>query len=391
MSDLLRPVADTESGSPLAIVLTGGGARAAYQVGLLRCLAHHRPDLRFDIITGVSAGAINAVYLAAHPGGLPEAAWGLSQLWANLTPERVFDVRSFALSRRVLRWGLRLVGGGALPGGEEVRGMVDTGPLYRLLDSELSTRDGEIHGIEDNLERGRLHAFALTTLDYATGRTVTWVQGCDIEGWQRPNRRSRKTRMTVSHVMASASLPLFFPAVKIGDSWHGDGGVRLAAPLSPALHLGARRVLVISTRYRRSEQEAAEPLIEGYPPPAQILGNLLNAIFLDVIDEDVLRLERLNRLVCKLPPEERNGLAPIDMLTLRPSQDLGKLASEYESQLPGAFRFLTRGLGTRETRSPDFLSILMFQPEYLQRLIEIGEADAEARQDEIVALLESKS
>ena len=388
MSDLLRPVAESDSGSPLAIVLSGGGARAAYQVGLLRCLARHRPDLRFDIITGVSAGAINAVYLASHPGGLPEAAWGLSQLWRGLTPERIFDLRSFALSRRILHWGLRLVGGGIRPGGE-VRGMLDTRPLERLLSAELSTRKGEILGIGDNLERGRLEAFALTTLDYGTGQTVTWVQGRDIRSWERPNRRSVQTRMKVSHVMASAALPLFFPAIQVGDSWHGDGGVRLAAPLSPALHLGARRVLVISTRYRRSKKEAAEPLIDGYPPPAQILGHLLNAIFLDVIDEDVLRLERLNRLVRKLPPEKRDGLAPIDMLTLRPSQDLGKLASEYEPRLPGAFRFLTRGLGTRQTRSPDFLSLLMFQPEYLERLMEIGEADAEARRDEIVALLEA--
>lgn len=389
MSDLLRPIAETRADSPLAIVLSGGGARAAYQVGLLRCLARHRPELRFDIITGVSAGAINAVYLASHPGGLPEAAWGLSQLWRGLTPERIFDLRSFALSRRILRWGLRLVGGGIRPGGE-VRGMLDTRPLERLLREELSTRNGEILGIGDNLDRGRLQAFALTTLDYGTGQTVTWVQGCDIRGWERPNRRSVKTRMKVSHVMASAALPLFFPAIEVGDSWHGDGGVRLAAPLSPALHLGARRVLVISTRYRRSKEEAAEPLIDGYPPPAQILGHLLNAIFLDVIDEDVLRLERLNRLIHKLPPEQRDGLAPIDMLTLRPSQDLGKLASEYEPRLPGAFRFLTRGLGTRETRSPDFLSLLMFQPEYLERLMEIGEADAEARRDEIVALLEGE-
>lgn len=387
MSDLLRPLRASQPGSPLAIVLSGGGARAAYQVGLLRCLARRRPDLRFDIVTGVSAGAINAAYLAAHPGGLPEAAWGLSQLWRKLTPDRIFDVRSLAFTRRIFRFGLRLLAGGARPAGE-VRGMVDTRPLRRLLQEELSTRDGEILGIADNLARGRLQACSLTTLDYSTGQTVAWVQGRDIRGWERPNRRSSQTRLTVAHVMASAALPLFFPAVKVEDSWHGDGGIRLAAPMSPALHLGARRVLVISTRYRRSREEEAEPLIEGYPPPAQILGHLLNAIFLDVIDEDVLRLERLNRLLSKVPPGERDDLSPIDILTLRPSEDLGKLAREYEPRLPGAFRFLTRGLGTRQTRSPDFLSLLMFQPEYLARLMEIGEADAEARLDEIGALLE---
>jgi NTE family protein len=189
--------------------------------------------------------------------------------------------------------------------------------------------------------------------------------------------------LTIDHVMASSALPLFFPAIEIEDEYFGDGGVRLAAPLSPAIHLGAEKILAISTRYNRTAEEARLPDVTGYPPPAQVLGVLLNSVFLDLLDQDALRLERLNGLLRKLPPEERDGLRPVKLLVLRPSVDLGRLANEFEPQLPKTFRFLTRGLGTRQTKSPDFLSMVLFQPDYIGRLIEIGEADAEARADEI--------
>lgn len=387
----LRPSSNTTDGSsPLGIVLSGGGARAAYQVGMLRRLARELPELRFDIVTGVSAGAINAVHLAAHRGSLRESTEDLARLWGGLTPDRIFRVDRRSLLRNVASWGLRLISGGArlVP---KVRGLVDTCPLDELLRSVLEVDEsGEITSIAENLTEERLRGVALTTLDYATGRTITWVQGCDIRNWERPNRRSAATRLTVDHVMASASLPLFFPAVRVGGHWHGDGGIRLAAPLSPALHLGARRILVVSTRYQRTEEEADVPATEGYPPPAQILGHLLNAVFLDVIDQDIARLERLNRLLEELPPEKRNGLQPVEMKVVRPSEDLGRLAAEHEVTLPRAFRFLTRSLGTRETRSPDFLSLVMFQPEYLRQLIEIGERDAEEHLEDLVSLCRSE-
>ncbi len=381
-----NPPAPAGSGSPrVAIVLTGGGARAAYQVGLLRCLAQHMPEARLPIITGVSAGAINAAFLAARRNPLPEAIEELTALWTGLTADKVFRVGSIALARNVLRWGLRLISGGA-PTGPRVQGLLDTHPLRQLLRRSLESGTGEIEGIADNLESGRLTAIALLTHAYATGQTVSWVQGCDLTGWERPNRLGVNCRMTVDHVMASAALPLVFPAVALEGAWYGDGGVRMTAPLAPAIHLGADRILAISTRYDRSEREAAEPSSIGYPPPAQVLGTLLNAVFLDAIDHDALRLERINQLLARLPREHWGGLGQIRLLTLRPSQDLGRLSAQYEVQLPRAFRFLTRGLGTRETESPDFLSLLMFQPDYLRRLIEIGQADAESRLEEIAGL-----
>jgi NTE family protein len=371
----------------LAVVLPGGGARAAYQVGVLRCLGRHLPDLRFDVICGVSAGAINAAYLAGHAGNLRQAIDGLCELWCGLQPRHVYRVDAGSLGSEVGRWGARLLSGGSrlTP---HIRSLVDTAPLRRFLARTLRAGPGgEVAGIDENLRGGRLRSLAITTLDYATGITVTWVQGRPIDDWERPNRRSAHAPITLDHVLASSSLPLLFPAVRVGGSWHGDGGVRLTAPLSPALHLGASRVLAVSTRYAPSHEEADRRSTAGYPPPAQILGLLMNAIFLDVLDQDVVRLELMNDVIGRLPPGECPRLRPVEILALRPSQDLGRLAADYEVRLPKAFRFLTRGLGTRETATQDFLSLLMFQPDYLKRVIEIGEADAEARWEELERLV----
>jgi NTE family protein len=372
--------------SQLAIVLSGGGARAAYQVGLLRCLAERLPQLRFSIITGTSAGAINASLLASHQGAFSEAVEDLSELWRHLTFDRVFRTDSRRLSTTVARWSARLLSGGS-SAAPRVRGLLDTSPLRSLLQGALTTVDGELIGTQRNLDAGRLEAFALTTINYGTGQTVTWVQGRDITTWERPQRISVQTRLSVDHVMASSALPILFPAVRLGGSWFGDGGIRQAAPLAPSIHLGADRILAISTRYPRSRNEADQPVVSGYPPPAQVIGVALNAVFLDALDQDALNLQRINDLTSKLSPKERGILRPVRLEVLRPSVDLGRLAGDYEVDLPGGFRFLTRGLGTRETRSPDFLSMLMFHPEYLVRLMEIGERDAEDAEARITALL----
>jgi len=361
----------------------GGGARAAYQVGFLRCLARNYPDLEIPFITGVSAGAINAAHLASHHGTFEQAVQELSGLWSHLRMEDVFrtDIRS--LTWNAIKWVFQL-GTGGVGGSSGIRALADTSPLRHFLTEALAAVDGEITGIEFNLQRGRLKALALSTSSYTTGRSITWVEGVGIEEWERPQRRSRNGKLTVEHVMASAALPLFFPAVRLEDGWYGDGGIRLSAPLSPILHLGARKVLAISTKHERDQSEADKPLISGYPPPAQVAGVILNSIFLDNLDQDVLRLERLNSLLERLPEDERDGLRPVNLMVLRPSRDLGELAQEFESSLPRGFRFLTRGLGTRETKSPDFLSLILFQPEYLRALMQIGEEDAD-RQGEAIA------
>jgi len=372
----------------LALVMGGGGARGAYHVGLLRHLARRYPSLRLPILTGVSAGAVNVAHLAQHTGTFSAAVTSLERLWRSLSPEQVFRVDASALLGNLVRWGVRLVSGGKVSE-TQTKGLVDTTPLRTFLTRAFVPQDGVLTGIEQNIARGSLRAVALSTTDYATGQSIVWMQGRNIEEWERPKRRSVSTRLTVDHVMGSSALPFFFPAVKIGDSWHGDGGIRLTAPLSPALHLGAHKILAISTRYERSQAEANLPAIRGYPPPAQVLSILYNAIFLDLIDQDVVRLQKMNFVLRKLPPETRDGMRVVNILVLRPSRDLGMLSSEYEPLLPGFFRFMTRGLGTRQTASPDILSLLMFQADYLGRLIELGEADAEARADEIDAFLQA--
>jgi NTE family protein len=375
------------AGGPTALMLGGGGARGAYQAGVLRGIARRHPDLQIPILTGISAGAINTAFLAGHPGSLAHAADELVSLWLSLSPDKVYRVDARSLAVNVVKWGWRLVSGG-LGTAEHTRGLVDTQPLGKLLAGALPcSADGSIAGIERNIASGRLRAVALSATSYGTGQSVTWVQGSDVTPWQRPQRRSEIVRMGVAHVMASSALPLLFPAVQVAGEWYGDGGVRMTAPFSPALHLGASRILTISTRYRRSQAEADRSQIAGYPPPAQVLGVLYNAVFLDLIDQDILRLELINRLLREVPSERRGSHRHVDILALRPSSDLGRLARDYEPRLPTAFRFLSRGLGTRRTASPDVLSLLMFQHDYLDALVQLGERDAELQKDRIDAFL----
>jgi NTE family protein len=376
----------TPGPSDLGIVMSGGGARAAYQVGFLRCVARRFPDLRFPYVTGVSAGAINAALLASHHGSFFQAVQELSELWGNLTVQDVYRTDTRSLVMNAVKW-MRQLGSGGIGSSKLVRGLVDTDPLRQYLSEVLHCVNGELTGVQYNLDSGRLKALAISTTSYSTGRSVTFIQGRDVQLWERPGRRPRMATISVEHVMASAALPLFFPAVEVDNAWYGDGGIRLIAPLSPVVHLGARRIIAVSTRYQPSRAEEDEQSVYGYPPPVQVLGVLLNSIFLDLLDHDAVRLERLNRLIEGMPPEKRGDLSQVRLLTLRPSADLGKMAGKFEAELPRAFRFLTRGLGTKETRSPDFLSLILFEQDYLQALIEMGERDAEARAAEIEAFL----
>ncbi|MEP7347101.1 MAG: patatin-like phospholipase family protein, partial [Gemmatimonadaceae bacterium] len=385
MQRAMRPTPVT---SDLALVLGGGGARGAYQAGLLRYIARQYPHLRIPILVGISAGAINTTHLAAHGGTFEEAVEALVKIWRALVPEDVYRIDARSLLTNVVRSGYGLMSGDKAED-ERVRGMVDTAPLRAFLERTLPHEaDGSLPGIEHNLNRGSLKAVALSATSYTTGCSITWVEGREIAPWERTQRRSVHTRLTVDHVMASSALPMFFPAEKVGSEWFGDGGIRLTAPLSPALHLGASRILTISTRRERRRSECAEPQIIGYPAPAQVLGVLYNAVFLDVIDQDISRLERINDLVAQIPPGQRGDMRKIEILVLRPSIDLGVLAREYEPRLPRVFRFLTRGLGTRKSSSPSILSVLMFQEDYIRRLVELGESDAERNAARISAFIE---
>jgi NTE family protein len=365
--------------------MTGGGARAAYQVGVLRAVVKRWPDFHPPIITGVSAGAINAIALAVRQGTFAEAVGLLTRMWMNLTSEQVFRTDVGTLVSIASRWVSRLSSGGRA--GRGARALLSTGPLRQLISRAVADAGG-LDNLERNIFAGRLNALGITATNYGTGRSVTWVQGRHVRSWEYSERHSVRTSIGIDHIMASAALPIVFPAVRIGGAWHGDGGIRQIAPLSPTLRLGASRILAVNTRYVRTAEEAERPAIADYPPPAQIVGVLMNAVFLDSMDQDAQTLTRISSLAKQLPEAQREGLRPVEILTLRPSQDVARIAAEYEIDLPPAFRFAMRGLGSRETESPDWLSMLLFEPAYIRRVMDLGESDAEERLGELAAILD---
>lgn len=370
-----------------ALVLSGGGARASYQAGVLQYITDNLSLDDLDIVTGVSAGSINAGKLANNTVGYREAIAELLTCWAELGPDDVYEAASslsvmMSMLKRSSNEDQEL-----LPRA----GLVDTTPLLGYLNKVMGTPDGRLSGIGENIQKGRLKACAFVSTEYATGQTVSWIEGKSIEGWERPNRISRQTHLTTDHIMASSSLPFLFPAIKIQDRWYGDGGIRQAEPLSPAVHLGATKILAISTRYGRSIEEASRPVSEGYPPAAQIFSVLLNAVFLDRLDQDAALLMKINELVKDLAPWKRRGLRNIEMLIIRPSQDLGKLSGDFQNELSGVLGLIARGLGSKDTKSPDWLSMILFDSEYTSKLIEVGYSDARRERDRLARFFEKST
>jgi len=362
-----------------ALVLSGGGARAAYQAGVLRYVGEQFPEAAFPVLTGVSAGSINVAHLANHPGTFRDSTDELVECWAALCANDLFRPKS---TLRVLR---EILGFSATA---EDYALVDPSPLRAYLCEHLDAPGGRLLGIQKNVQANRLQAVAITTSNYTTRQTVTWVQGEQMQHWARPNRVGRSALLTLDHVMASAALPFLFPAVQLGAHWYGDGGIRLLDPLAPAIHLGADRLFVISTRYRRSRSEAQEPSCTGYPPLAQIAGMLTSVLFLDVLEHDAAVLQRVNTLVRKLPEEEPTSLRPLDVLVIRPSEDLGKMAHAYEVPFGGAAGRLAQLMGARQTRSADWMSMMLFTPAYAQRLMDLGYDDARQQHQRIAAFLQ---
>lgn len=363
----------------LALTMGGGGALAAYQVGALVALADAIPDLRVSILSGVSAGAINAIALGSRRGTFAERVERLRDAWMELTPDHIFQVDATRVVWRALRWVVRL-GSGGFPG-PRPRSLLETAPLRQFLVDHFADDNGRLVGIAESIASGEVEAVAVTASSYTSTKSTTWVESSGEATWDRADRMGRRAALSVDHVMASAALPLLFPAIRVQGEWCGDGGVLLTAPLSPAVHLGADRILAISTRSQLPPGGGRDD--EGYPPPARVASLLLNALFLDQFDADALRLQRINQLVAALPPAKRAGLRHVDLLVLRPSVDLSRMANAHEVELPWTLRFMTRGLGTRETRHNELLSLLMFQPQYLAELIEQGRQDANARMDEL--------
>jgi NTE family protein len=372
----------------ISLSMSGGGARAAYQVGVLKYIAKNHPDFFPSIITGVSAGAVNAAHIAAHQGDFKAATDDLYQLWQQLQMQNVFKVSSLSLIMSFLRWGARFMLGGS-HFAPKTKSLLDCSPLRGYLSDVLKAdANGLITGIDQNIQRKRLQVLGITTSSYTMGQSITWTHGYNPDPWVRPTRISVDKKISIEHIMASAALPLVFPAVNLDGQWHGDGGIRLIAPLSASMHYGADKILAITTRRSHTDKmKDMEPMIDDYPPTAQIIGSILNAVFLDVFDHDAANMQRLNNLYEYLPAEQQAQLNRTEVLVMRPSQDLAKIAHQLELKLPSGFRYFVGGFGTKETKSPDSLSMLMFFPEYITRLMELGEADAEAQHEKIEKFL----
>ena len=382
--------AATGGGGGTALSLTGGGARAAYQAGVLRGVARVAPGFRPDLLTGVSAGGLNAAFLAAGAQRpFAEATEHLVETWRQLRADHVYRLDRPGVATAVAR----LVRRPATVEPPAEGGFLDTTPLHAFVAEHLGPLGRPVGAIGAAIAAGALRALAITATSYTTGESVTWVESGSAALSGRPTDRLVRARIRPEHVLASSALPFFFPAVSVADEnaagdaagsgWYGDGGIRLTAPLSPALRLGADRILSVNTRATGTPVSVDA----AYPPASRVLGVLMNAVFLDVLDRDAQTLRRVNALLASLAPAEWGGFRPVDLLVIRPSVDLARLASGYEPVLPPSMRVALGGMAGGAARSPDWLSMLLFDAGYVERLVALGEADVEARADEVAAFL----
>ncbi len=381
-------VQNTERDKPVVgLILSGGGARAAYQVGVLKAIAAMLPEGApnpFPVICGSSAGALNAAALAIYATHFHEGVHRLVHVWRNFRVDQVFRADARGILLNGLRWGAALFFGGL--GRRNPHALLDRTPLRRLLQARLPCER-----IRDAIDAGALRALSITCSGYGSGQSVTFYQGvATIAPWNRVRRIGCPAEITYDHLMASSALPLIFAAEKINREYFGDGSMRQASPLSPALHLGAGRVLVIGLR----QEAKASPVRENggeYPPLAQIAGHVLNSIFLDSLEADLERLRRINRTVEMIPPAQRAhtefGLRVVDALVISPSQELERIAAQHAHRLPRAVRFLLRGVGVANRRGANLVSYLLFEKSYCRDLIALGYADAMMRREEILRFL----
>jgi NTE family protein len=392
----------------LGLVLTAGGARGAYQAGVMKRLGEI-PSLRrgpapFQIITGASAGAINGTMLAATGHRFGQSTRALAALWGALTVDRVFRTDVVAMSRVGARLVRDLALGGVFGGGT-LQSFFDASPLREFLGERL-----HLSGIEAAIRRGELYAVAISATSYHSGKAFTFVQGrLGHPIWQKSRRVTVPTKLTLDHVLASAAIPILFPPVLVttgGECYFGDGALRLVTPFSPAIRLGATRIFGVGVRSStaaqaltdvelgRSQRWNAKRTTLLRPPLSQICGVFLNAIFLDHLDADLDHLQRMNQLIEAnpgVPPGDGTGLGEpmrtVKPMIVSPSEDLALVAKQFEHKMPRVVRYVLDGLGEPNAESADLMSYLLFDKSYTQALIEIGYNDADLRVDEIEGFL----
>ena len=373
----------------VGLVMSGGGARAAYQVGVLRAISEMLPadaPSPFKIICGTSAGAINAAVLAAHAGNFRRGVRQLMTVWKNFHVHQVYKSDPVGALGNSAKWVLSTLVGGL--GRRTAVALLDNSPLAHLLANRL-----DFSGIRGAIARGDLYALSITCSGYTSGQSVTFFEGAPgIQSWQRARRIGIAGEIRPEHLLASSALPFVFPAVHINREYFGDGSMRQIAPVSPALHLGADRLFVIGVgRQLQSQAQPERVKTEAYPSLAQIAGHCLNSIFLDSLEVDLERLQRINRTLAVMPPElrekSRMPLHEIDVRVIAPSEALEKIAIDHMDSLPLTIRGLLFTLGALKRTGSNLVSYLLFEKGYCRALIKLGYQDTMSRRDELMRFL----
>lgn len=368
----------------VGLILTGGGARAAYQVGVLRAIAAMLPKGArnpFPVICGTSAGAINAASLAVAARNFHEGVRQLVDVWENFHVDQVYrsdPIGVFFNSVRILA--------SLVFNKHDAISLLDDSPLTKLLVHRLPFR-----GIQKSIKSGDLHALGITAWGYTSGQSVTFYQGVkDIAAWDRERRVGISTNIGVEHLVGSSAIPFLFPAMRINREYFGDGSMRQFAPISPALHLGAERILVIGVHDTLNEHPDRAKTA-SYPPMAQIAGHVMNSIFLDSLDTDLERLQRINEIIQLIPRETLENssmqLRPIETLIISPSEAINKIAEQYAHTLPRTMRLAYRAIGAMGRDGSTLLSYLLFEKPFCQALIKLGYQDTMSRKNEVLQFI----